>query len=113
MFFLSLCFFGARARVGVCVCMRMCGAFPRFCPDCKYNVVQAHDILMGKMDLEGSENEEEFDEVCVCMCRVCSRRCVPCVCVAWRYCPGEFCSIADHRIYKVVGIASQGMSQRV
>eukprot|EP00752_Nemacystus_decipiens_P004884 g4444.t1 len=34
----------------------------RFCPDCKYNVVQAHDILMGKMDLEGSENEEEYDE---------------------------------------------------
>ena len=35
----------------------------RFCSDCKHNVVQAHDILMGKIDLEGSENEEEFDEV--------------------------------------------------
>ncbi|CAN0431770.1 unnamed protein product, partial [Ectocarpus sp. 8 AP-2014] len=32
-------------------------------PDCKYNVVQAHDILMGKIDLEGSDNEEEYDEV--------------------------------------------------
>lgn len=36
---------------------------PRFCSDCKHNVVQAHDILMGKIELEGSENEEEFDEV--------------------------------------------------
>lgn len=35
----------------------------RFCSDCKHNVVQAHDILMGKIELEGSENEEEFDEV--------------------------------------------------
>lgn len=35
----------------------------RFCSDCKHNVVQAHDILMGKIDLEGCENEEEFDEV--------------------------------------------------
>ncbi len=26
-------------------------------------MVQAHDILMGKIDLEGSENEEEWDEV--------------------------------------------------
>ncbi|CAM9573657.1 unnamed protein product [Pylaiella littoralis] len=34
----------------------------RFCPDCKYNVVQAYDILMGKIDLEDSENEEEFDK---------------------------------------------------
>ncbi|CAN0072316.1 unnamed protein product, partial [Laminaria digitata] len=34
----------------------------RFCSDCKHNVVQAHDILMGKIELEGSENEEEFDE---------------------------------------------------
>ncbi|CAM9347910.1 unnamed protein product [Hapterophycus canaliculatus] len=34
----------------------------KFCQDCKYNVVQAHDILMGKIDLEGSENEEEYDE---------------------------------------------------
>ena len=46
-----------------CFCGRFV-SFRRFCPDCKYNVVQAHDILMGKMDLEGSENEEEFDEVC-------------------------------------------------
>lgn len=45
---------------------------PRFCSDCKHNVVQAHDILMGKIELEGSENEEEFDEVrrrpFVCIC---------------------------------------------
>lgn len=34
----------------------------RFCADCRHNVVQAHDILMGKMELEGFENEEEFDE---------------------------------------------------
>ncbi|CAB1110940.1 unnamed protein product [Ectocarpus sp. CCAP 1310/34] len=34
----------------------------KFCPDCKYNVVQAHDILMGKIGLEGSDNEEEYDE---------------------------------------------------
>lgn len=27
-------------------------------------MVQAHDILMDKMELEGCENEEEFDEVC-------------------------------------------------
>lgn len=35
----------------------------RFCVDCKHNVVQAHDIFMGKMELEGCENEEEYDEV--------------------------------------------------
>lgn len=37
-------------------------------------MVQAHDILMGKMDLEGSENEEEYDEVFMrvsCVFRVC------------------------------------------